>query len=255
MVVEGDVRLSGPRAQAREGRQVQGGRLVAFESQPGLGAFTRGRRNVLRHRQGFERPLVGLLIRRRPGVGQHVVRRRVELRDARVVAQGGEQLSLDVGRQHDDRRFVFVQIVEKEFAQPLAVQRRAGGAALVQFVNHAPDRPTGISTGGRCVAIGKAEVRIAQTIAAQILADTGQDHDAGTAVGQVLRGVLGQAHRAFDRVRAGWPVFARSAGLCGAARRSPQGATQSGAHDGVHRVMRSLYSNAAPSWLGMNASA
>ncbi len=174
VVVERDVRRRHARAEALQRRQVQGRRLVALQTQPGLRAVARRGGRILRGRERLDRPLVRLLVADAPRVGDHVVGRRVEARDPGVVAQRRQQARLHVGLQHDDRRFVAVEVVEEELAEALPIDRGLRRAAGVELVDDAPD-------GGRAlaVAVGEAEVRVAQPVLGQVLPGPRQHDDLG----------------------------------------------------------------------------
>jgi hypothetical protein len=72
---------------------------------------------------------------------------------------------LGLRREDDDGGLVLPEVVEEELAEPLAIDRRARRAALVELVDDAPDRGVALA-----LAIGEAEVRVAQAVFAQVLA-------------------------------------------------------------------------------------
>jgi hypothetical protein len=216
-------------------REMQRGRLVAFQAKPGLRPLARVRRGVVGHRQRFDRPLVRLLVAARPRVGHHAVGGRVEAGDAAVVGQGRGERRLRLRREHDQRRLVLPEIVEEELAQSLAIERSAAGAALVQLVDHAPGTLL-------AVPVGEAEVRVAQPVLAQVLAGAGEHDDPGSGLVESRRRLLGERHRPRDRLRRQRPLFAGTTSL-GAAR--PEGQRQAERDEGrparaAHRVILSL---------------
>ena len=117
-----------------------------------------------------------------------------------------QQPGLHLRRRHHEGGFVLVQIVEKELAQSLAIDRGLRGAALVQLVHDAP---------ARAVAVGEAEVRIVHAVFAQVLPRARQ-HDGLSAAG-VERGgsVFGEQHRALDRGHVHRLGLATAAGVGG----------------------------------------
>ena len=161
-------------------------------SQPHARAWlSRHHAGVLGQRQRFDRPLIRLLVALRPRVSHHVVGRRVEFGDARVVDQHRQQQLLRFGRENDDGGLVAPEVVDEEFGQALAIERGARRAALVQLVQDAPRliRP---------LAIGEAEVRIAQAVRAEVLSGARENDDSGAAAVELRGGPLGQCHGAGD---------------------------------------------------------
>ena len=62
---------------------------------------------------------------------------------------------MQFGDEHDECGLVPMRSVKKEFAESLTVQRRGRGGAVVEFMQHAPDR-----LGAACFAVGLELVAI-----------------------------------------------------------------------------------------------
>ena len=74
---------------------------------------------------------------------------------------------------HHHSGFMEVEAVAEELRQSLPIQRASAAAALVELVHHAPGAAP---VQCRLVAIGDAQMRIAQPILAQVLAGAGDQH-------------------------------------------------------------------------------
>ncbi|KAF1853845.1 hypothetical protein Lal_00007112 [Lupinus albus] len=166
---------------ARHRSQVQRIRYVALELQPGLRLLARGDLQLQRHGERFIDPLVGLLVARRPGIGQHVVLRFVQARHLRA-HKNRTQALLHLRLRHGHIGLQQEGRVHEELPQPLFIEIAHGRSAFVELVDHNPLL---------AVAIGKRQVRIALPVLAQVLPDTADDDDVGTAGIEPLDGAHG----------------------------------------------------------------
>lgn len=211
------MRAADARAEPLHRRQPDGVRAVVVAAQPGARRGAAAHRRVGEQRQRLDRPLVALLVRAGPRVGEHVVARLVQLREQPVVLQLRGDARGERRCQRDDAGLVREQAVGEELGEPLPVQRAAVAAALVQLVHHAPGTAAGER---RAVAVGDAEVRPAQPVLAQVLPGAGEQHDLGALVRRQRVEFGGDARRErqvarhrFDRRP---PRLAGLPGLCAA---------------------------------------
>jgi hypothetical protein len=142
---------------------------------------------------------------------------------------------------------VQVQAVAEELGQALAVERAAAAAAFVELVHHAPGATT---IERRVVAIGDAQVRIAQAVAGKVLPGAGDERHSGTIalhhVVELAGDAGGQGEVAVDRIEGGPPRFAVLAGQRRGGEAGQRQRRQGGAQDapdlaeGIHHRILSL---------------
>lgn len=220
------MRAADARAEPLHRRQPDGVRAVVVAAQPGARRGAAAHRRVGEQRQRLDCPLVALLVRAGPRVGEHVVARLVQLREQPVVLQLRGDARGERRCQRDDAGLVREQAVGEELGEPLPVQRAAVAAALVQLVHHAPGTAAGER---RAVAVGDAEVRPAQPVLGEVLPGAGEQHD----LGALVRRQRQVARHRFDRRP---PRLAGLPGLRTAA--AEDGGKQHGANKRLPPVMR-----------------
>ena len=127
MVVKSHVGRCHAGAKAFEGPDVEDARPVVLALQPllrpGAGSAVGGLLGVQRQRQGFKRPLVGLLVFQPPNVADHAVGPGMHLHHALLVRQHSQQLALHLGRGNHPGGFHSPQVIHEKITEPLAIDR------------------------------------------------------------------------------------------------------------------------------------